>query len=219
MRPYLPSQISPQVPVITEQCESRDPCLPGFEDIICDSEPSPDINDFLALRLDPPTAHLVGERLPQFCGRCYSHDRLVRPENLHVSLHGFGPCLTGSRFMHASVLAAAASIASAPFVVTFDHATSFDVKRFKKPFVLRGYDGVTALGAFHQQLGTALKRRGLQRFVRSNFTPHLTLLYSPKIRAELPVEQVSWTVREFALLRSIVGQSRQVELARWPLRG
>ena len=46
----------------------------------------------------------------------------------------------------------------------------------------------------------------------------MTLLYDRRMVAEQAVEPVHLTVREFALVHSLVRQSRHIELARWPLQ-
>ncbi len=195
------------------------PCLPGFEDIIYCSEPSPAINDYYAIRPDPSALELIGQRFAELCGRRGSYDSPIKLENLHISLHGFGSHLGCSKFLCASAMTAAASVVTAPFAVTFDYSMSFDAKRFKRPFVLRGHHGLTELKSFQQSLGRAMKSRGLRRFVAGHFTPHITLLYSPQKRDEHRMDPIVWTVKDFVLLRSFVGHSRQIELGRWPLRG
>lgn len=113
--------------------------------------------------------------------------------------------------------AAAGSIAAPSFEVTFDRVMSFGGKSGNLPFVLWGKDGVAALTAFQKQLVLALKRHGLR--VRSGFRPHMTLLYDDHSVAERLVEPVSWVAREFVLVHSLLGQTRHVHLAHWPLGG
>ena len=57
-------------------------------------------------------------------------------------------------------------------------------------------------------------RRGLRRLANTNFTPHVTLLYDAHGVEEYPIEPISWTVKEFVLIRSLKGH---VHLARWSL--
>ena len=45
----------------------------------------------------------------------------------------------------------------------------------------------------------------------------MTLLYGDRLVAERPVDSVSWAVREFALVHSLLGRSRYNVLARFPL--
>ncbi len=214
LEPALSSSLA-----ISTAITPTDPCLPGFEDIVYDSAPSEAINDYYAIRPDAFALELIGRRFPQLGGRRGSYDSPLQLENLHISLHGFGPHLSCSKFLCASAMTAAASVVCAPFEITFDYTMSFDAKRFKQPFVLRGRAGLADLKSFQQSLGVAMKSRGLRRFIAGHFTPHLTLLYSPQKRDEQRVEPIRWTATEFVLIRSFVKQSRQIELGRWPLRG
>ena len=114
---------------------------------------------------------------------------------------------------------AAAAVSMPPFDVAFDCAASFSSTPRNRPFVLRGGDGLAALMAFQQALGMAMKKTGLGCQVKSGYTPHVTLLYDDRCVARQAVETISWTVREFVLVHSQLGQSRHLPLARWPLRG
>jgi 2'-5' RNA ligase len=51
------------------------------------------------------------------------------------------------------------------------------------------------------------------------YTPHVTLAYGMPWAAARPVESACWNVREFALIHSLLGRTRHVALARWPLVG
>jgi len=55
--------------------------------------------------------------------------------------------------------------------------------------------------------------------VASSFTPHVTLLYDGRVVTERLVEPIRWTVREFVLVRSLLGKTRHIVIGRWPLRG
>jgi 2'-5' RNA ligase len=52
-----------------------------------------------------------------------------------------------------------------------------------------------------------------------NFTPHLTLSYDNCRIKERFVQPISWTVREFKLVLSLVGETKYDFLGRWQLRG
>jgi 2'-5' RNA ligase len=58
----------------------------------------------------------------------------------------------------------------------------------------------------------------LARWAKGVFTPHVTLLYDGMSVAEQPVDPISWTVGEFVLVHSLLGQTRHIILDRWPLR-
>ena len=50
-------------------------------------------------------------------------------------------------------------------------------------------------------------------------TPHMTLMYSPSVVEEHPVEHVGWTVREFQLLYNLRGSPGPYRvLERWTLQ-
>jgi 2'-5' RNA ligase len=81
---------------------------------------------------------------------------------------------------------------------------------------LRGGDGIVPL---QRAIGEAMTKVGLGPFVNRTFTPHITLLWGAGIVEEQAVETFRWTVREFALVNSRVGQGEYVVLGQWLLRG
>ena len=91
---------------------------------------------------------------------------------------------------------------------------SFRGKRDIRPFVLVGDHGLQRLTSFRRTLGGAMLRRGLRRVAKTNFTPHVTLLYGARGVEEYPIEPISWTVKEVVLIRSLRCHDY---LARWPL--
>ena len=92
--------------------------------------------------------------------------------------------------------------------------------RGNRPLVLRGDDGVSGLIALRDRLVAAtVDIPGSIPAARREFTPHLTLLYDERDIREEPVEEISWMVTEFVLIRSLFGQGRHVVLGRRPLRG
>jgi len=117
--------------------------------------------------------------------------------------------------MH-SVCEAAERVRISPFKVSFDRTASFRGRPGSRPFVLVGDDGLDELKAFRQVLGAELTRQGLDRRARTNFEPHVTLLYDDRSVEEHPVaEPISWVISEFVLIHSLNGHRR---LASWPLR-
>ena len=116
---------------------------------------------------------------------------------------------------------AAASIRMEPFSVEFDNALSFALKPRPGPLVLGGGEGVARLHALHDALASALQHAGFGDRAISANTPYtralMTLAYGMPWIATRPVEAVSWNVREFALVHSLLGRTRHVVLARWPL--
>jgi 2'-5' RNA ligase len=138
---------------------------------------------------------------------------------LHISLLGIAAHDGLSHAVVERAKQAAAMLSASPFGVVLDRAMSFAPKRARWPLVLRTGNEV-ALIAFYRLLGGAMENAGF-RGAPSQFTPHLTLLYGDRAVRERPVDAVRWTVRDFVLVQSRRGrgQSKYVQLARWPLRG
>jgi RNA 2',3'-cyclic 3'-phosphodiesterase len=143
----------------------------------------------------------------------------LAPGRLHITLHHIGDYAGLSERLIADVKDAAATLVVPPFDVTFDRVGSFAGRPSNFPFVLRGGDGLDALVAFQRALIVALQKSGVVRRAAATFTPHVTLLYDERSIVEHPVEPISWTVREFVLVHSLLGQTRHIPLARWSLRG
>lgn len=143
----------------------------------------------------------------------------LKTERFHVTLHHLGDYAGLPQDLVEVARAAATSVSAAPFDVTFDRAASFSTAPRNRPFVLRGGDGVASLITLQQTLGDALKKTVLGRWAKPAYTPHVTLLYDDRSVPEQPVPAVSWTASEFVLIRSLIGQTLHVPLARWPLRG
>jgi 2'-5' RNA ligase len=142
----------------------------------------------------------------------------IATSRIHLTLHHLGH-YHGLRRDHVEMaVEAAAKITARPFQVTFDRALSFRRNSVDRPLVLRSSARAAALKKFQQDLGAALKKTGLGRKVTRSFTPHVTLLYDQQNVVEQAVETIGWTVSEFALVHSLIGQTKHVVLARWPLR-
>lgn len=143
--------------------------------------------------------------------------KLLATDRFHISLHHIGNFagLPPDILAMAGKAAEAAAAVMPPFEIVFDRAMSFGGRPGNHPFVLCGRDGVAALTAFHQVLGAAMERAGL-KLQKSHYTPHITLLYDGRCIAEQTVEPVAWSVREFALVRSVVREP-YVLLGRWTL--
>jgi 2'-5' RNA ligase len=104
----------------------------------------------------------------------------------------------------------AANVVMPPFRVVFDRVMSFR----NGALVLRGGDGVIGLEILQQRLSDVLDGRPRQA---RPFTPHVTLLRDSRRIDEHPVEPIGWTVREFVLVHSLLGQTTHRHLVRVPL--
>lgn len=144
------------------------------------------------------------------------HGKPTHADRLHVTLHHLGDFAGLPQDVIAAAGAAAAGVVIPAFDVMFDSASSFAGRARQRPFVLRGTAGVADLKQFQRALSGQMKVAGLPAR-REDFTPHITLLYDDRIVLAQPVEPVSWGVREFVLVHSLLGKSEHRILGRWPL--
>jgi 2'-5' RNA ligase len=81
-------------------------------------------------------------------------------------------------------------------------------------------DRVTAeLRALRGALQSAMEKAGVKPRYRSQFKPHLTLLYDKHHHIDEKIEPIRRTIREFVLVDSLCGKTQYRELGRWPLIG
>ncbi|MGC1174635.1 2'-5' RNA ligase family protein [Polaromonas sp.] len=187
--------------------------LPGFD-------AAPQLTDrlFFAIFPDAGAAAQIARLAQQLREEHGLRGKPLKTERLHVTLHHLGDYAGLPQDLVEVACAAAASLAAAPFDVTFDRAASFSTAPRNRPFVLRGGDGVASLIAFQQTLGDALKKTVLGRWAKPAYTPHVTLLYDDRSVPEQAVPAISWTASEFVLIHSLIGQTLHMPLARWSLR-
>jgi RNA 2',3'-cyclic 3'-phosphodiesterase len=171
---------------------------------------------FFALFPDATAAQQLERIAHQQCIRHRLRGRPLAAGRFHVSLLGFGKHAGLPRSLVAEAVETAATLAMPRFEVTFDRAMSFLGR--PRPLVLCGGDGVAKLIAFQRTLGDAIQTRGLGR-VKTQYTPHVTLLYDERGIERHAIEPVRWTVREFVLVHSLLGRTTHIPLGRWPLRG
>ena len=148
------------------------------------------------------------------------HGMLGRPiadAKLHATLCVLGdfPGLPDTLIARASQAAMLVASSTQPFKVRFDKAQTFVNRARNRPYVLTGTEGVAGIVDLYRSLAMTLLKVGIAGNP-SSYTPHVTLLYDDVTAAPQFVSPVEWTVREFALLRSHIGQSLPYEvLARW----
>jgi len=174
---------------------------------------------FFAAVPTPEAAAQIEQRAQDFRRELGLKGRPLATEQLHITLYYLGAHAGMPLGIVAKASETAAAVRMAPFEVAFDRATSFAGKAGSRPLVLCNSKPLAALNAFQQTLRTAIKKAGLDNWTQPSFTPHVTLLYDRRGVPQQDVEPVSWTVREFLLVRSLHGMSRHETLARWPLQG
>jgi 2'-5' RNA ligase len=141
----------------------------------------------------------------------------VPPERLHLSLHWLGDRYSEDLLAIANKAAGVVTGIS-PFAVSFDRVATFRSGR-EHPLVLLCGDGGERLRAFYMALAEAIRRAAPCQYEWRPFEPHITVLYDRRRVRERPVAPVSWTVRDFVLIHSLVGQARHICRGRWPLKG
>jgi 2'-5' RNA ligase len=138
---------------------------------------------------------------------------LILPEHLHVTLFHLGDWAYLPGEIVTLAKNAAAQVNFLPFAVTFPRAESFRNSTGVYPFVLTGDEKEWA--ALHNALAASLAKFGLGGATRGEFKPHVTLVYD-KVRAKpLKIAPISWTVREFVLIHSMLGKTTHERLGSW----
>jgi RNA 2',3'-cyclic 3'-phosphodiesterase len=145
--------------------------------------------------------------------------RPISAKRLHMILHPIADYSILLDYDVTAALEAASTVAPAPFEIVFNRLQSFEGED-GHPLVLRCGDGLAAFAALQKTLHAALKATGYEGKAPAGHTPHITLLHDRKpIDETFLDEPIGWTVRDFALLYRVYGESRHMELGRWPLRG
>ena len=147
------------------------------------------------------------------------HDLRGKPlpaDRVHITLHHLGDHCGLPESLIEAARAAAARIAMPPFDLTLDCVASFS-GRGKRPCVLRNESAGAnqALHALQSDLGQRLREAGLVRYIERRFTPHVTLLYDERGIIPEAVPPITWTVRSFALVHSLLGRGEHRVLAEW----
>ncbi|MGY4828874.1 RNA 2',3'-cyclic phosphodiesterase [Sphaerotilaceae bacterium SBD11-9] len=186
--------------------------LPGIE-----PPRAPTDRLFFALLPDAAAAVRIAALARRLKAELGLKGRPLATDRFHVTLHFFGDHVGLPDGLVTALQQAAGRVVAPPFKLAFDRASSFAGRPRKRPFVLRGDEGLASLMAFQQSLGEAMKSVGLARLVDTRFTPHVTLLYDARLVPDIEIEPVEWVANEFVLVDSLLGQTRHVPLARWPL--
>jgi len=144
-------------------------------------------------------------------------NKALAADRFHITLYHLGDYPGLPAEIVAAANASAEALEMAPFEVTLDRVVSFKGRPGNRPLVLTGAEGVAALKAFHAALGSSMMKTELGRWVRPQFNPHLTLLYSGHEVADHAVAPVRWMAREFVLVHSELGRNRDNIVGRWSL--
>ena len=141
--------------------------------------------------------------------------RIAR-ERLHATLAPVHPVQASLADTLARARSVAAAVQYGRFPVCFEWSESFRLRRRHHPLVLRGDQGIQPLIGLRQEIRAQMVQAGFT--VERSFTPHITLLWADRCVEASPIAPIAWTVRDFALVLSLPGQSRHIHLARWQLQ-
>jgi len=166
--------------------------------------------------LPPRDTSPVLERL----GLCLQQAHRLRgqrigQDRLHITL---APVFAPHRSLTDTIArakSAADGIRYGRFPVCLEWSESFRLRRGHHPFVLRGDQGMRPLTELRREMRASLLRAGFT--VERGFTPHITLLWADRPVEANPIAPIAWPVRDFALVLSLVGQSRHIHVGRWPI--
>ncbi len=190
--------------------------------------PQPSLTDrlFFAILPDPATAGQIGAFTQQLSVDHGLRGKPLLADRLHITLHHLGDYAGLPEGLIDRACQAAAHIHAAPFNVRFERVLSFGRKSRNRPVVLLGNQseagGLEDLMAFQKVLYAQMCRAGLQgdkpiARQNANFTPHTTLLYDMNEVPEQAIEPISLRASEFVLVHSLLGKTKHIHLARWPL--
>ncbi|MDH4907385.1 RNA 2',3'-cyclic phosphodiesterase [Xanthomonas axonopodis pv. ricini] len=172
---------------------------------------------FFAVMADASTAEHAARIADRLLQGGHAEGKALARERLHVTLHHLGDYAGGlppSLVSRASQ--AATRVQMDAFEVEFDRVGTFGGRRSQLPCVLRGEEQVRGLYELQGALGKQLAHVGIAG--DAQYTPHMTLLYCNQAVPQRRCDALAWTVRDFALVRSFLGQSRYQIEGRWSLR-
>lgn len=174
------------------------------------------IRHFLAVRPDEATLERIDKVAASLREQQGRYIRPIGKDRYHLSLHGPHPERKGPRDLVARISKAAETVTARGFMVCVDRLSNFGDTTSRHAVVLTTWNEMPGLAILHARLGDALRAAGLKTD-SSSFTPHVTLFYRRGLVPERALPPIRWQVRDFVLIRSVIGASRHDEIARWRL--
>jgi 2'-5' RNA ligase len=178
--------------------------------------PRPTDRLFFAVYPDAPARERLVRLARSLRERHGLQGRPFAPERLHITLAMAGDHVGLPPQLLERAVAAGGAIRAAPFVVSLDRVETF-VRPRNRPCVLLVGEGIAALSALHDTLARALAELAVVPREQRAYRPHLTLQYDDRGPPAQAIEPIGWTVGEVVLVRSLLGRSQHLPLARWRL--
>jgi len=170
---------------------------------------------FFAALPDSKTAAQIHARAEAFKQEYGFASNLILPEHLHVTLFHLGDWAALPEEIVNIASGAASQVRVPAFDVAFKRAESFRNSTGVFPFVLTG--DKQQWSTLYEALRVALTDAGLGGATRGDFQPHVTLTYDPVRVKPHAIEPITWTVKDFVLVHSVLGKTTHNHLGRWPL--
>lgn len=174
-------------------------------------------NLFLALQPDAEATASIGRLMDRLRRKQGLGGKQIRRDCLHISLVSFGEHDDLPLQLIERAKVAVSTVTMPPFVVALNRVVSWKAHAGQRLLVLVGDEGVIGVDMLSAQIHEALAEAGLKPRRFRETIPHLTLAYVVLDLPEEIVAPVRWTVQEFVLVDSLVGESHHVVLNRWPL--
>lgn len=179
------------------------------------ARPATQHNLFFALVPDDAMRRQMARTVEHLRSTHAPHGRWLKPERYHLTLHFLGTFSDLPAERIASACKAAEAVGVPAFDLMLDRAGHFSQGI--------GWLGCAQTGAPLQRLWEELRkalahaRIGVQG--HAAFKPHVTVLRDARNAwAEQPIEPVTWSVREFMLIDSVLGSHSEYRtLGRWSL--
>ncbi len=150
--------------------------------------------------------------------RWFSHGRAgyrVPKSCLHITLGGLARGAGLTPRLLSSAMAAADRVRMRAFLVSLNRVEAWGGP--SRPTVVTGEEGTIGLRYLNERLRIAVSAARLGLRWAANYTPHLTLLRGGPDSGIAYIEPITWTVCDFALIQSHVGEGRYTTLRRWNL--
>lgn len=173
---------------------------------------------FAVLPDEPARAAIVhaGERFRELLRLSRSP---LETDRLHLMLSPPGQPQKLWQSLESTLVEAADSVRAPCFEFALDSVMRLSAREGQHPLVLCADDPSAAAALkLRKAIAEAQRRVGLVVPAVSLYLPHIVLLHGQSIDAiHESIPPISWTVREFALIRCFFGQSRYEVARRWAL--
>lgn len=139
----------------------------------------------------------------------------IGSNRLHATLHYLGEHPVDRADIVDAAATAASRVRHAPFEVTLARASSFSTRNDRHPCVLLCPEQRPPIHGLWRELSNCLMAGGFGRYLKREFTPHVTVLYDTRVLTPRAIEPIRWQARDFALVRSRQGEYETI--GSWPL--